>query len=903
MNDPKSRSQQHVCIVNVGTFRTGTTTLVEAAKSLGLKTYRKFPELSQDQHKGFLQKPEKLVLDWFLCGGMKELLGLASRYDLICDGWMTLLPFLPPSVLESLKQEAQESGVLLNFLATTRDVESTVRSELQHWTVHDLEGKAGLTRKERESLKSSLLARADNHHRCTQHLEDLGLLAKTLPLADIHDAWPKALSLIARDFTVAQWEDALSRVGKQNANPSLPLEGVLLTLRLGSGPEAEAKMLSVECLLGQIEQDHICQYLVVLAIDEDEKDGDASQELARRLASRPRLHSLHPITNHVKNPDQPFEVCSTWHTMATIAWKNGADWVVLLGDDIEIDCSFHYRAIYRSFLAIAKGLNVPFGFGCPCFNDATFPNFPSFPCVGKAHYEIFGGLIPEDRRSSFVNQDLDPYLQRLYMKFRAAPCVIEAILFNGAGGNIGSKGKARYERVHAQGWRDFAPDDIESIRKYLPQGASEALLVDVIIPSYRVRLNYLQSICSLKVPENFRTFFIIIVDNPDALLRSAALLTKRAANDMTLHQGERILEEYLSEIGNRVRVRCNTTNLGASASRNRGLDESAAEFVLHLDDDLVPRSDLLEQYGRKLQDIDDDVVGLVGLVRFPRSSTLSLRHAAVLMSYLTFMFEIAERNMYTSPAWGVTANILFRRTSVRFDLAYAKTGGGEDVDFSLRVTEASKGGKLLAVPEACVVHPFWPGSVWTLSRHFFNWAIGDGALFKRFPKYCYWSFPNVPEMLTLLSPLSLWFGPWKVLKLVPGFLLADFVVDISNRTEYKHRCLQLQSNQPTDSSLLEQRSRLFYFLAHCLANMYVIVLECGRLWGHVTRKDPWQGLCHRFDWHCGRLENAPRNFRKREAYKFGLFLAVLVYEFGWHIGSNSCAYSWKDLALTMIARK
>jgi GT2 family glycosyltransferase len=221
-----------------------------------------------------------------------------------------------------------------------------------------------------------------------------------------------------------------------------------------------------------------------------------------------------------------------------------------------------------------------------------------------------------------------------------------------------------------------------------------------------------------------QTLFIVIIDNPDALLREAAAITgtKVDADSMTLNESERILEGYLSKSGNHIRVRCNTENLGASASRNRGLDESAAEFVLNLDDDLIPNPDLLDQYGSKLQGInddddDDDVIGLVGLVRFPRDPKLPLVHAAVLMSYLTFMFEIAERSdMYepAAPAWGVTANILFRRTSVRFDLAYAKTGGGEDVDFSLRQAEASHEGtgKLVAVPEACVVHPFcmaWVG--------------------------------------------------------------------------------------------------------------------------------------------------------------------------------------------------
>ena len=171
-----------------------------------------------------------------------------------------------------------------------------------------------------------------------------------------------------------------------------------------------------------------------------------------------------------------------------------------------------------------------------------------------------------------------------------------------------------------------------------------------------------------------QTLFIIIVDNREALLKSAAAIVKETeGHHLTVYESERILEDHLSKSGNNIRVRCNETNAGASASRNRGIDESAAEYILNLDDDLEPNPDLLEKYGHTLKEIGSDVVGLIGLVRFPRIPSLPLKHAAVLMSYLTFMFEIAETNLYPHPAWGVTANILYRRSSVRFDLAYAKS--------------------------------------------------------------------------------------------------------------------------------------------------------------------------------------------------------------------------------------
>ena len=207
----------------------------------------------------------------------------------------------------------------------------------------------------------------------------------------------------------------------------------------------------------------------------------------------------------------------------------------------------------------------------------------------------------------------------------------------------------------------------------------------------------------------------------------------------------------------------------------------------------------------------------------------------------------------------------------------------------------------MAAPEAYVVHPFWPGSVFDLSSHFFNWAIGDGALFKRHPKYRYWSFPNLPEMLLLLSPFCFWSGPWKFLKLVPYFLVADFLVDFCKPREYKHRCLTLQEGQSATPDPSLERGHLFCISAHMLGNIYVVVLECGRLWGHMTRMEPWQGLCRRFDWHCGRLKQAPRNFRRREAVKFSLFVCVAAYEFGWLrycfplVNVDTCVIAWMDL--------
>lgn len=81
------------------------------------------------------------------------------------------------------------------------------------------------------------------------------------------------------------------------------------------------------------------------------------------------------------------------------------------------------------------------------------------------HSQIFGGLIPENRLGAFVNQDLDPYLQRLYLKYGAAPLVAESRLTNHQGGNDASP--ARYKRVPVTGWRDWVLEDVSPIYQYL----------------------------------------------------------------------------------------------------------------------------------------------------------------------------------------------------------------------------------------------------------------------------------------------------------------------------------------------------------------------------------------------------------------------------------------------------
>jgi hypothetical protein len=117
----------------------------------------------------------------------------------------------------------------------------------------------------------------------------------------------------------------------------------------------------------------------------------------------------------------------------------------------------------------------------------------------------------------------------------------------------------------------------------------------------------------------------------------------------------------------------------------------------------------------------------------------------------------------------------------------------------------------------------------------------------------------------LLTKIGLWdFLLFKILSFV-----ADFIVDLTSG-DAKHRIDAAQG-------IGKDRSHLFYFFAHVLANLYVVGLESGRLRDHIGRLDVRNGIFHRFDWYIGRLVNAPSNFRKREAQKFCLFVAISIH--------------------------
>ena len=65
---------------------------------------------------------------------------------------------------------------------------------------------------------------------------------------------------------------------------------------------------------------------------------------------------------------------------------------------------------------------------------------------------------------------------------------------------------------------DWMLDDAKLVKKYLAKFTDfECVLLDVVVPTYRLDMAYLARIGCLAVPENVRTTAIVVVDNPAKL--------------------------------------------------------------------------------------------------------------------------------------------------------------------------------------------------------------------------------------------------------------------------------------------------------------------------------------------------------------------------------------------------
>jgi nucleoside-diphosphate-sugar epimerase/glycosyltransferase involved in cell wall biosynthesis len=543
-------------------------------------------------------------------------------------------------------------------------------------------------------------------------------------------------------------------------------------------------------------------------------------------------------------------VCSIWRECAKYAWNDGCHYITLLGDDIELLDEGWLRDVTREFSKMAEKTTGLLGFGCVAFSDISFPGMPTFPVLHRTHREIFDQVVPE----CFVNQDGDPYLFQLYRRFGCSRMIPSRIR-----NRVGGETTPRYDKKHVADWT-YEPleagtkavsDWIDAHRYQI----KKLLTLDVVVPSYRVQMSFLKPILALKASESCSLMWIIIIDDPDSPTIAELQRDYGARSD--------------------VRIRVHPSNLGASACRNRGLAESAAEWVHFLDDDVIPHSDLLVHAEAVIR-AHPEAAGFVGNVQFPRTD--SVFTSAVHLSGGTYFWNIATKLREDLP-WGVTANLLARRNvkdDVHFDGRFPKTGGGEDIDFCVRkrdwfVSHGKEG--FWAAPEVIVTHPWWNGGA-RRYRRFYMWAKGDGALVSMFPQHCYVDIlPNSAELIMssfIFGSASLVLSLGSLAAL--GYLSIVVVVVANIVHDFYHH---IRGHIPNDPRMTI--SGLRRVLAIMEGGIIRIVSESGRLVGQIERGEfIFLQPRRRFDWFVGRVGTGPIDNEKMNGRQRFLIWLVLI---------------------------
>lgn len=589
---------------------------------------------------------------------------------------------------------------------------------------------------------------------------------------------------------------------------------------------------------------------IYLALDTDDRflvDGTKAED-ALRSSDGFEIHRI--VCDFPKG-----HVYRLWRECAKRAWKEGADYMCLMGDDVELLDDGWLQDVARNFSRLSNNDENLAGFGCVAFTNTSFPGMQTLPIVSKVHMDLFGEVIPD----CFINQDGDTYLFQLYRRFGSSLTIPSRIQ-----NNVGGSDDARHQKKHAADWTfetlDGATEVIINSMKNKGVTIKKKITLDVVVPSYRVQMRFLKPILELKASPTCNVMWIIIIDDPQSPST----------------------RELQREYGMRadVRIRVNAENSGASASRNRGMEESAAEWILFLDDDVSPQNDLLIEAEAIIR-AHPTAAGFVGKSKFPPANTIFT--TSVHLSGETYFWDIAEKLKDDLP-WGVTANLIVKRVQddISFDLVFPKTGGGEDIDYCIRkrdwfVHRGLQGFK--PAPKVVVTHPWWNEGKRTY-RRFFLWAKGDSALASRFPQHCYIeTLPNSAELglycflvgtfgLTVSSSTIAFLGYWGVLSVLLANIGLDFWQHLSGKIIKDSR-----------TSLTGFR----WVVAIMEGSIVRISSEAGRVAGLIERGEfiPFRPR-PRFDWFVGRLGSGPlvkeinQNFQRFLAWMFIMSLAVFL---------------------------
>ena len=188
-------------------------------------------------------------------------------------------------------------------------------------------------------------------------------------------------------------------------------------------------------------------------------------------------------------------------------------------------------------------------------------------------------------------------------------------------------------------------------------------------------------------------------------------------------------------------------------------------------------------------------------------------------------------------SWGTTSNLMVRRNAMkgnRFSKAFPKHGGGEDIDFCLRVVTSSEK-RFRTVPDAQVRHPWWAMAGRSYTR-FFRWAVGDSSLVRLHPQYMYWDVPGMFE--TLVFGMAIMLGSAAFTAGSIPFTMAGIWTGLVICSEFVIEQVRARINHPG-------------FTVRDAFESAVIRLsnELGKFLGPLSRRDV-MCMFKRFDYFC-----------------------------------------------------
>lgn len=333
--------------------------------------------------------------------------------------------------------------------------------------------------------------------------------------------------------------------------------------------------------------------------------------------------------------------------------------------------------------------------------------------------------------------------------------------------------------------------------------------IDVIIPSYRLQSEYLIPTVQMDIPSETKVRYLIIADNPQAEI----------PNDFKVFiDNEKVI------------LFRNEENHGAHKSRNVGIDNSTADWILFIDDDVKPSKNLLQTYVNEIKERPNEV-GFFGETLFPEPINKFTR-GLIACDILTFFFIAGY---YKELKWAPTANVLIKRSAIgdkRFKEIFPKNGGGEDIDFFLQIYEVTKK-ELQCLTNAKVFHSWWYNGKRNYTR-FVRWSYGDALLHTIFPQYTYYNFPNVIESLVFGIAFSLiacfYLGSiLPLLCVLTGIVIGEFLIEFIRMLVNKGL---YQSQYAFEGALVRASN------------------DTGRLYMQLIKLKRIKGICERADHFC-----------------------------------------------------